>query len=56
MRLQLQFFSVRSWCVQVCKATRVVVMNCAEIAIQSAKCTQGDLSKFRPFTCSNLDV
>jgi puromycin-sensitive aminopeptidase len=29
--------------VQVCKATSVVVMNCAEIEIQSAKCVQGDL-------------
>lgn len=30
--------------VKVSKATRVVVMNCAEIEIQSAKCAQGDLT------------
>ena len=34
--------------VQVCKATSVVVMNCAEIEIQSAKCVQGDLGESCP--------
>lgn len=30
---------------QVSKVTRMVVMNCADIDIQSAKCAQGDLSE-----------
>ena len=30
---------------QVTKVTKVVVMNCAEIEIQSAKCSPGDLSE-----------
>ena len=31
---------------QVNKATSVVVMNCAEIEIQSAKCATGDLGEY----------
>ena len=30
---------------QVTKVTKVVVMNCAEIEIQSAKCSPGDFSE-----------